>query len=427
MATTLMNHYYTQHPLDPTPQHRPNTTYAHLRARTLLEDLDRIQQQADLFSNNEQDPYYYSFDFDQEPGNKSTLRNNRRPSLPFVPDGNAPSQNDWYAGRTNTVEALTPQPIHNITRSSSIKSFLKKRPSIKVNIPSPIKLMGSSRRSSNDTDDRSNSSNAEDTDHSFSTSPVGANTIPTDIFKDWNYDELPPMIKKKFFSPLERMRIAESVSERLSSADTSSSPSATSSVIEVFSLPYLRPKASTASFSVIKPPAIQVDTHIVPAAQVAPATDAMSSAHAHPHEIITAVTLDATKKALFYNSASVRHMLRTYFSDERFDEMIELGFPLDNENDADGFDADGFDSDEEDEDEEEDTLDNQSLPMPVRPSFPRKFSSRRRVSPRQRCMTLRITLTPWHCRAGEGEIYGRRESTRVDAEETKFIEDAGRA
>lgn len=118
-------------------------------------------------------------------------------------------------------------------------------------------------------------------------------------------------------------------------------------------------------------------------------------------------------------------MLRTYLSDERFDEMIEFGFPLDIEKDADGFDGD--EESEEDTVEEEDMPDDQSLPTPVRPSFLRRFSSRRRVPPPQRCMTLRITLTPWHCRAGEGEIYGMRES-RVDVRKAKFIEDdAGRA
>ncbi|KAF9968849.1 hypothetical protein BGZ70_003588, partial [Mortierella alpina] len=84
----------------------------------------------------------------------------------------------------------------------------------------------------------------------------------------------------------------------------------------------------------------------------------------------------------FYDSPQVREALRLFLASNgcEFEEMIDNGFPSEvllNRND-----------DEDDEDDEDDAEDDESAPDHCR------------------YLTLRITLTPWHSRADEADLYG---------------------
>ncbi|KAF9568618.1 hypothetical protein EC968_002881 [Mortierella alpina] len=84
----------------------------------------------------------------------------------------------------------------------------------------------------------------------------------------------------------------------------------------------------------------------------------------------------------FYDSPQVREALRLFLASNgcEFEDMIDNGFPSEvllNSND-----------DEDDEDREDEIEDDESVPD------------------RCRYLTLRITLTPWHSRADEADLYG---------------------
>ncbi|RUO96941.1 hypothetical protein BC936DRAFT_141229 [Jimgerdemannia flammicorona] len=152
-------------------------------------------------------------------------------------------------------------------------------------------------------------------------------------------------------------------------------------------IPYLRPKTATATFKFVRPPAARNSNHD----------------HVHtppqppkPQPVPAPVTtVDKAHRARFYDDVVVRHMIRAYISSyDRFDEMIKHGFPVIEEDDC-----------------------QSTTPSPTAERRPATRLARRRPTA-QRCMTLRVTLTPWHCRADDCEIYGvvgaRRETARLD-------------
>ncbi|KAF9962057.1 hypothetical protein BGZ72_010663 [Mortierella alpina] len=85
----------------------------------------------------------------------------------------------------------------------------------------------------------------------------------------------------------------------------------------------------------------------------------------------------------FYDSPQVREALRLFLASNgcEFEEMIDNGFPSE-------VLLNSHADDEDEEDDEDDLEDNESVPEHCR------------------YLTLRITLTPWHSRADEADLYG---------------------